>query len=92
MKYLNPQVIPVTIYITVDQEIHTVFMTPTYPNGTVQTGVFPDSINIAKVIAIYKTTGKENVSNYRPNSLLPSVSKLFEKIVHKRLYSLYSLK
>jgi len=49
-------------------------------NKSLQTGVFPHSLKIVKVIPIYKA--KEKLSNYRP----PSVSKLFEKIVHKRLY------
>jgi len=41
---------------------------------------------MAKVIPIYKDKVKENFLNYRPISLLlPSVSKILEKIVHKRL-------
>ena len=56
-------------------------------NKSLQTGVFPDSLKIAKVIPIYKDKVKENFLNYRPISLLlPSVSKILEKIVHKRLY------
>ena len=55
-------------------------------NKSLQTGVFPDSLKIAKVVPIYKSKDKDNFSNYRPISLLPSVSKILEKIVHKRLY------
>ena len=55
-------------------------------NKSLQTGVFPDSLKIAKVVPIYKVKAKDNFSNYRPISLLPSVSKILEKIVHKRLY------
>jgi len=54
-------------------------------NKSVQTGVFPDSLTIAKVIPMYKAKAKENLSNYRL-PLLPSVSKIIEKIVHQRLY------
>ena len=55
-------------------------------NKSLETGVFPDSLKLAKVIPIYKAKARENLSNYRPISLLPSLSKLLEKIVHKRLY------
>ena len=55
-------------------------------NKSLETGVFPDSLKLAKVIPIYKAKARENLSNYRPISLLPSISKFLEKIVHKRLY------
>ena len=52
------------------------------------TGIFPDKLKIAIVSPIYK--GKESdpheFSNYRPISLLPALSKIFEKVVHKQLY------
>ena len=41
-------------------------------------------MKIAKVIPLYK--GK-NATNYKPISLLPSISKVLEKLVHKRLYN-----
>ena len=40
----------------------------------------------AKVIPIYKSKARDDFSNYRPISILPTVSKILEKIVHKRLY------
>ena len=47
--------------------------------------VFPQSTKIAKVIPIFKA-GKTNLaSNYRPISILGNLSKLFEKVIHKRL-------
>jgi len=36
-----------------------------------------------KIIPMYKAKAKENLFDYRPISLLPSVSKRFEKIVHQ---------
>ena len=55
-------------------------------NKSLQSGVFPDSLKIGKVIPIYKAKAKENFSNYRPIASLPSVSKIIKKIVHKWLY------
>ena len=53
---------------------------------TYQLGVFPDLFKIAKVIPIHKKGSKVEVSNYRPISLLSNISKIFEKLMHSRLY------
>lgn len=44
-------------------------------------------MKLAEVIPIFKAKDKESLNNYRPISLLPTFSKVLEKIVHKRLYS-----
>ena len=43
-------------------------------------------MKVAEVIPIFKQGSKINCSNYRPISLLYSFSKIFEKIVYKRVY------
>lgn len=55
-------------------------------NKSLLEGIVPDELKVAKVIPIYKAKGKENIDNYRPISILPSISKIYEKIVFKRLY------
>ena len=50
-----------------------------------------NNVKVAEVIPIFKQSSKMNCSNYRPISLLSSFSKIFEKIVYKRIYS-YILK
>ncbi len=42
-------------------------------------------MKIAKVIPIYKTGNRHELSNYRPVSLLPQFSKILEKIMYSRL-------
>ena len=44
-----------------------------------QLGIFPDRMKIAKMIPIYKGGDKTDVNNYRPISVLPCLSKVFEK-------------
>lgn len=56
-------------------------------NKSIETGIVPDSLKLAKVVPIYKAKDKELFNNYRPISLLPAFSKIFEKIVHKRVYN-----
>ena len=47
--------------------------------------IFPECFKIAKVIPLYKKGDKTDPHNYRPISLLSSLSKIFEKILHKRM-------
>ena len=56
-------------------------------NESICTGIFPDKLKIAKVIAIHKKSSTDNPSNYRPISLLSVFSKIFEKLMHKRWYN-----
>ena len=51
-------------------------------------GVFPDELKIANVIPSFKSDDPELFNNYRPVSLLCTVSKIFEKIMYSKLLSL----
>lgn len=48
-------------------------------------GIFPSGLKQAVVVPIFKSGNKALVNNYRPISLLPSISKILEKIVNTRL-------
>ena len=56
-------------------------------NNCAYAGVFPDELKIARVVPLFKNGDKSRVSNYRPISLLPTFSKIFEKLIHSRLMS-----
>ena len=53
-------------------------------NLSIVNGIVPDKMKIAKVIPIHKKGDPLDISNYRPISLLSSISKVLEKIIHKR--------
>ena len=60
-------------------------------NLSFRTGIFPDNMKIAKVIPIYKAKDNTNFQNYRPVSLLPAFSKIFERLAYNRLYKYLKL-
>src|SRR5688572_17403458 len=47
----------------------------------------PQAIKIAKVVPIYKKGERDDVTNYRPISILPYLSKFYEKLMYNRLYN-----
>ena len=55
-------------------------------NISLTKGIFPQKLKRANVIPVYKSGNQMSVNNYRPVSVLPVFSKIYEKIVYKRLY------
>ena len=54
-------------------------------NLSINQGIFPDELKIAKVLPIYKSDDKQLIQNYRPISVLPFFSKILEKIISNHL-------
>ena len=53
-------------------------------------GGFPDKLKIANVIPIFKKDDPCLFENYRPISLLPTISKVLEKLMFIQLYSYFN--
>jgi len=54
-------------------------------NLSLSTGEIPENLKSAKVMPIYKKNSKMEAGNYRPISILNTLSKLFERIVYQQL-------
>ena len=54
-------------------------------NMSLQEGIFPDKMKVANVLPLFKCDDPEIFNNYRPVSILCSLSKVFEKIMYNRL-------
>lgn len=54
-------------------------------NLALSTGCFPKLMQVSKVIVLFKGGDKNEMSNYRPISILPVFSKVLEKVIHNRL-------
>ena len=56
-------------------------------NESLKSGTFPQVLKAARVVPIYKAGKKSIRENYRPISVLSVLSKIFERVVHERLYN-----
>ena len=56
-------------------------------NKCIAKGTFPDAWKQANVIPLFKKGDMTQCNNYRPVSLLPCISKVFEKIIFQHLFS-----
>ena len=54
-------------------------------NLSIQHGIVPDEMKIARVMPIFKSDDQSLLTNYRPISVLPSFSKFFERVIYNRL-------
>lgn len=60
-------------------------------NECVDEGIFPDLMKHSKVIPLFKAGDKEDPSNFRPVSVLPVLSKVFEKIILNQMLSHFNV-
>ena len=58
----------------------------TLTNLSFNTGIFPSSLKLARVMSIFKKGDQQDCNNYRPISVLSNISKLIEKLLYNRLY------
>ena len=54
-------------------------------NSSFESGTFPEELKLAKVIPIYKSGDKQDISDYRPISILSFFSKVVEKTMYNHL-------
>ena len=58
-------------------------------NQSITQGMFPKSMKLVEVIPLYKGKCMDLVENYRPISLLITISKVLEKIIYTRVYNYF---
>ena len=54
-------------------------------NKCILLSTFPDIWKSADIIPVYKSGSHTDVANYRPISLLPNLSKVFERVMHHQI-------
>ena len=56
-----------------------------YVNKSISSSTFPSILKLAGITAVYKKDSRYGKSNYRPISVLPSLSRVFENIVNDQI-------
>lgn len=59
-------------------------------NLSLETGIVPDKLKIAKVVPLFKSGEASVFSNYRPVSILPIFSKIYEKVIYTRILNFFN--
>ena len=54
-------------------------------NESINSSRFPLSFKLANITPVFKNESRNHKNNYRPVSILPLISKVFEKIINKQL-------
>ena len=54
-------------------------------NDALRDGYFPDKLKRADITPVFKKDDPTKAKNYRPVSVLPGVSKIFERLMHKQI-------
>ena len=56
-------------------------------NMSLLSGTFPDIWKIGKVVPLFKSGDPTSSNNYRPITILPTLSKIIERIVHLQMHT-----
>ena len=56
-------------------------------NLSLSMGIFPERMKNALVVPLHKGWSKDELNNYRPISLLITISKILEKVMYTRVYN-----
>ena len=67
-----------------DKDLFPYFVFASFKNA-VNKGVFPDGLYHADIKPIYKKESRNEKENYRPISIFPNLSKIFERCMHDQL-------
>lgn len=81
--YLQPSIVKLISDVIADPLAHVI-------NLCFEQSIFPNELKIANVLPIHKGGDPSNVQNYRPISMLPFFSKVFERLLYNRLYDFLS--
>ena len=59
-------------------------------NQCLHTGIYPSQLKLSRVKPLHKAGDKTQFGNYRPISLLPSLSKIFERVIFDQLLAYFT--
>ena len=75
---IPPKMLKISSQVSADS-LHNLF------NDMLKTGNFPDNLKLADITPVFFKKIPFHIVNYRPNSVLPSISNVFEKLMQKQI-------
>ena len=54
--------------------------------------IFPDELKLARVVPIFKSGDSSNINTYIPISILPSFSKIYERLMYNNVFNFMNQK
>ena len=59
-------------------------------NQMLKTGMFPNAFKKSNITPLFKKGNSSLLTNYRPISLLPTMSKIFKRMIHSQMYEYFN--
>ena len=56
-------------------------------NLSISTNTFPNDLKIGKVSPAHKSGDRDDLNNYRPISVLPTIARVFERLLYNQMYT-----
>ena len=84
-KSVQPSDIPTKI-AKANSDIIALYLSRDFNNNCVDAGIFPSALKFADIVPVHKKDNKTDKSNYRPVSILPSLSKIYERCIYQQMY------
>ena len=54
---------------------------------SISTNTFPNDLRIGKVSPAHKSGDRDDLNNYRPMSVLPTIARVFERLLYNQMYT-----
>ena len=59
-------------------------------NASILANYFPDELKVASVVPVFKKDDRLSKGNYRPVSVLPCLSKIYERVMEQQISKYFS--
>ena len=59
-------------------------------NFSITTNTFPDDWKVSKVFPLFKSGERNDPNNFRPISVLPTIDRVFERLVYEQMYTYFT--
>ena len=72
-----------------NKDLYSNFISENFNSALDNGGIFPDQLKYADIKPVYKKDSRNDKKNYRPVSILPNLSKIYERCMHDQLSSYF---